>query len=70
MLGIRFKTKKALREYIGKDITGHIIETSFFGLEYKSNLSGAAVCVSLNPERIRNAFAQIWVQDNILVKVK
>jgi hypothetical protein len=69
MLGIRFKTKKELKTMVGKDISGHIIETSMFGAEYNGNNKGTAVCVSLDPSRVRNSFAQIWVTDNILTKV-
>ncbi len=69
MLAIGFKTKKELKQSIGKDISGDIIETSFFGAEYKPNLQGTAVVVSLQPSIIRKSFAQIWVTDNILTKV-
>jgi len=69
MLGIRFRTKKELKLMVGNDISGHIIETSFFGAEYNGNNQGIAVCVSLNPHIVRNIFAQIWVKDDILTKV-
>jgi hypothetical protein len=69
MLGIRFKTKKELIAMKGKDISGYIIETSMFGTEYDGNNQGTAVCVSLDPYTVRNAFAQIWVTDNILTKI-
>ena len=69
MLGIAFKTKKELKAKIGQDISSYIIETSVFGLEYNPNVQGVAVCVSLDPTRVRNSFAQIWVKDNILTKV-
>ncbi len=69
MLGIAFKTKKELKSAVNTDISGRIIETSMFGSEYDPNLSGAAVVVSMDPTRTRNTFAQIWVKDNILIKV-
>jgi len=69
MLGIRFKTKKELKTMVGKDISSYIIETSMFGAEYNGNNKGTAVCVSLDPSRVRNSFAQIWVDNNILTKV-
>ncbi len=69
MLGIRFKTKKELREKICQNITDYIIETSFFGLQYHPNIKAECVCVSLDPSRVRNVFAQITCKDNILIKV-
>ena len=69
MLGIRFKTKKELKKMIGKNISGSIIETSIFGKEYNGGNQGTAVCVSLDPSRVRNSFAQIWVSNHILTKV-
>jgi hypothetical protein len=69
MLGVRFKTKKELKLMVGKDISGHIIETSMFGNEYDGNNRGSGVCVSLDPHRVRNTFAQIWVENNILIRV-
>jgi hypothetical protein len=69
MLGVRFKTKKELKGMVGSNIKPHIIETSLFGEEYDGENQGTCVCVSLDPYNVRNAFAQIWVRDNILTKV-
>jgi hypothetical protein len=70
MLCIRFKTKKELKGMIGSDISPYIIETSMFGAEYDGDNQGECVCVSLTPETVRNTFAQIWVKDGILTKIK
>jgi hypothetical protein len=70
MMGLRFKTKKAAKEALAaKGTLGpeNIIETSFFGAEYKDGTH--AVCVSLDPYTIRNSFAQIEVVDGRIVKV-
>lgn len=66
MMGIRFKTKKEAKAAVpfGRE---RIIETSFFGPEYKDGTH--AVVVSLDPSRVRNAFATITVKDGIVVKV-
>jgi|TARA_Y100000310_G_scaffold341833_1_gene442375 hypothetical protein len=68
-LAIGFKTKKELKSKIGQDISGYIIETSFFGNEYHSNVKDICVCVSVAPDRVRNAFATISVENDILTKV-
>ena len=70
MMGLRFKTKKAAKEALAaKGTLGpeNIIETSVFGAEYKDGEH--AVCVSLDPYTIRNAFATITVKDGRIVKV-
>lgn len=67
MMGLLFKTKKEAKAAVpfGQE---KILETSFFGAEYKDGKH--AVCVSLDPYTVRNAFAQITVKDGIVVKVE
>lgn len=70
MMGLRFKTKKAAREALVERGTlgpENIIETSMFGAEYKDGTH--AVCVSLDPYTVRNAFATITVKGGRIVKV-
>lgn len=63
-----FPTKKSLKAFIGQNIAGRIVETSMFGTEYKPTLDGPPV---VGPSLYkRKWFAQIWVKDDILVKVK
>jgi hypothetical protein len=69
MLAIAFDTKKELKQNIGHDIASRIIETSLFGREYHSNFIGCVV-VSKQPGKIRKSFAQIQVENDILLRVK
>lgn len=69
MMGLRFKTKKEAKEKIPFPAEDYIIETSFFGNELKPN-GTFAVCVSLDPYKIRNSFAEITVKDGMVVKIK
>lgn len=66
MMGIRFKTKKEAKAAVpfGED---KVIETSFFGKEYKDGEH--PVCISLDPYTVRNVFGVITVKDGIVVKV-
>jgi hypothetical protein len=68
-LAIAFDTKKELKQNIGHDIASRIIETSLFGREYHSNFIGCVV-VSKQPGKIRKSFAEIQVENDILLKVK
>lgn len=71
MMGLLFKTKKAAKEALqaqgtlGPEV---IVETSLFGKEYKDGKH--AVCVSLDPYTVRNAFAEITVKDGRIVGIK
>lgn len=67
MMAIAFKTKK---EAIAAVPFGpeRVIETSFFGPQFKDGTHG--VVVSLEPDRVRNSFATITVVDGMVVKVK
>ena len=70
MLGITgCKHKKDLKALVGKEIVPYIVETSMFGAEFKSNLSGTSV---VGPDAYNNRkwYAQIWVKNGILTKVK
>jgi len=71
MMGLKFKTKKAAKEALAERGTlgpEDIIETSFFGQEYKDGTH--AVCVSLDPHTVRNSFAEITVAGGRIVGVK
>lgn len=66
MIGISIATKKALKAYLGQDISHLIIETSMFGTEYSKNVDKLPyVCPSPYD---RKAFGQITVVDGILTK--
>ncbi len=67
MLGITgMKFKKELKDLIGIDIRPHIMETSMFGVEY---LATGSFAVAHDPYGKRDWFAELTVEDNILVKV-
>lgn len=71
MMGLRFKTKVAAKAALKERGTlgqEDIIETSFFGTEYKDGQH--AVCVSLDPYTVRNSFATITVKGGRIVAVK
>lgn len=70
-MGLRFKTKAAAKAALAERGTlgqEDIIETSFFGQEYKDGQHG--VCVSLDPYTVRNSFATITVRGGRIVSVK
>lgn len=67
MMGIRFKTKKDAKAAVPFGLE-KVIETSIFGDEYKDGKH--AVCVSLDPYTVRNAFAEITVKDGLVINVK
>ena len=66
MMAIAFKTKKEAKAAVpfGEE---RIIETSFFGREFKDGIH--SVVVSVAPDRVRNAFARITVVGGKVVKV-
>jgi hypothetical protein len=64
MLGALYKTKKQLKENIGKELRYE--ETSFFGPEYKAN--GTLTVVGPSP-RERKWFASIEMKDGLIHKV-
>jgi hypothetical protein len=66
MMVCTFRHKKDLKAAVGTDIRDRIQETSMFGREYDSNLSGVAVVGPGAYER--KWYAQIWVENNILRK--
>jgi hypothetical protein len=70
MMALAFKTKKAAKEALAARGTlgpEDVIETSFFGPEYKDGTQ--AVVVSEAPDRIRNSFATITIVGGRIVKV-
>lgn len=70
MMALAFPSKKAAKDALaarGSLGPEDIIETSFFGPQYKDGSHG--VVVSLAPDRVRNSFATIVVKDGRIVKV-
>jgi len=65
MLGASYKTKKALKESVGKQL--QYVETSFFGAEYKSD---GKFCVVGPSPYDRRWFAEVTMKDDLIVKVK
>jgi len=71
MMGLLFKSKVAAKAALAEQGTlgpEHILETSFFGPEYRDGVK--AVCVSLDPSRVRNSFATITIKDGRIVSIK
>lgn len=64
MLGASYKTKKALKENIGKEL--RYVETSMFGPEYSDN--GSFPVVGPSPQE-RKWFAGVTMQDGLIAKV-
>ena len=68
MLVVNYPSKKNLKENIGKRLS--YIETSIFGNEYESN---GLLTVANRPHITglgREFFAQVTMQNDIIVKVK
>ena len=65
MLGANYKTKKALKESVGQRLD--YVETSYFGLEYKSN--GVLTVVGPSPYE-RKWFAAVTIENDKIAKVK
>ena len=65
MMGANYKTKKALKESIGKPLD--YIETSMFGPEYKEN--GTFAVVGPDPYTNRKWYAQVTMEDGLIKKV-
>jgi hypothetical protein len=71
MLGINFKTKKALKASVGTGtyFDDHAIDTSLFGSEIKSGARMYTV-VGPDPHRNRKYYAKVWVDDaGVITKV-
>lgn len=71
MMALAFPTKKAAKDALaarGSLDESDIIETSFFGSEYKDGTWG--VVVSTQPDRVRNSFATITIRDGLIVSIK
>lgn len=64
MLGANYKTKKSLKENVGKRLK--YAETSLFGLEYKSN--GKFCVVGPSPYE-RKWYAEVTMENNLIKKV-
>ena len=71
MMALAYKTKATAKTALAvKGTLGpeDIIETSFFGSEYRDGSHG--VVVSTAPDRVRNSFATIVIRDGRIVSVK
>lgn len=66
MLGANYKTKKELKEHIGKPL--RYIETSMFGPEYKPD--GNLTVVGPDPYTNRKWYANIIMKHGLIEKVK
>ena len=64
MIGLNYKTKKALKESIGQPLSYE--ETTMFGAEYVSN--GKLTGVGPSPY-IRKWYATVTLEDDKIVKV-
>jgi len=63
-----FKTKKSLKEFVGNNLYGRVVETSMFNIEFTPPVRGLAV-VGPSPY-VRKWYAQIWTDaDGVLTKV-
>lgn len=64
MMGVRYKTKKELKENVGKPL--RYVETSWFGEEYKEN---GTFCVVGPDPYIRKWFASVTMENGLIQKV-
>ena len=65
MMGAPYKTKKELKENVGKPI--RVIETSIFGEEYKD--TGKFCVVGPDPYNNRKWYAEVTMEKGIIIKV-
>lgn len=65
MMGACYKTKKELRENVGKPL--RYIETSMFGEEYKDN---GSFCVVGPDPYVRKWYAEVTMRDGLIERVK
>jgi len=66
MMGAPYKSKKELKTHVGKPI--RVIETSFFGLEYKAN--GVFCVVGPCPYTNRKWYAEVTMKNGLIEKVR
>ena len=64
MIGASYKTKKTLKESIGKPL--RYVETSLFGYEYKPN---GKFCVVGPSPYVRKWFAEVTMENDLIKKV-
>jgi len=65
MMGAKYKTKKELKESIGKPL--RYVETSVFGTEYKRD--GTFCVVGPDPYK-RVWYAEVTMADGVIARVK
>ena len=66
MMGASYKTKKMLKENVGKEL--RYVETSMFGPEYKPD--GTFCVVGPDPYTSRKWYASVTMQGGLIAKVK
>lgn len=66
MIAFSYKTKKELKASVGKPLRYQ--ETSWFGEEYVADGKMVGV-VSLQPDRVRNSFATVTMENGLIKKV-
>ena len=65
MIGVYYKTKKALKESVGQPL--RYVETSMSGSEYKDN--GSFCVVGPYPYNNRKYYATVLMKNDLIVKV-
>jgi hypothetical protein len=71
MMALAFKTKAEAKRALAERGTlgpDDVIETSFFGPEYRDGKT--AVVVSVAPDRVRNSFAEITISGGRIVAIR
>ncbi len=66
---IGLKTKKQLKELVGKRLSGHYVETSLFGQEYPKNGTGTVTIVGPDAYIDRKWYASVILENHIVKKV-
>ena len=65
MMGASYKTKKELRESVGRPL--RYVETSMFGNEFTPN---GKFCVVGPSPTVRKWFAEVEMKDGVIAKVR
>ena len=65
-MGASYKTKKDLKAAVGKPL--RYVETSMFGSEYRPD--GKFCVVGPDPYNNRKWYAEVWMENGLIAKVK
>jgi len=68
MVQLSYKTKKALKESVGKKL--RFQETSMFGFEYPADGTGKVTGVGPDAYNKRDWYATVTLKDDVIVSVK